>query len=151
MPALCYAMPDTIQLFLNTVHKHIDQMNLEIVTPGHFDQPPVFTAGQNGFDADRLMHPDRSIQPCLYALYRRQIGVEQGQAFGFLQSNGQKIGIDNPDRPVESDKIITAINGAFARSIRASNNPQSWTRRTLVDQLSFSIARFSLRARRTFA
>lgn len=114
MPAFSDALLDALQLLFDAIQKNIDQVDFEIMAACEFDQSPILPAGQYGFDANGLMHPDRGIQPCFNALNRCQIGIEQRQLFSFLQPGSQQVWIDDPYRTVKSDKVIATVSGTLA-------------------------------------
>ena len=62
------------------------------------------------------------------ASYRERVMPVITQLFRLMEPNRQQIGVDNPDRPIESQHVALAVGGAFATAIGSSDYPEFWSR-----------------------
>src|ERR1700761_8349080 len=70
------------------------------------------------------MCPDRRLKPRFNPDYRLDISLVQRQFFYFLDSQSQKIGVDNPNGLIERFDVGVGVKTAFSRSIRSGNDPE---------------------------
>jgi hypothetical protein len=72
------------------------------------------------------VYANGSIQPRFNAHHRLEVGFPLGQILDVPDAFGQRVKVDDPNRPIERLDIGILIEAAFTGTIRTRNYPKSW-------------------------
>src|SRR6516165_4516068 len=124
MPAFGDAYSHPFDVQAGGFKDHVDQPNLEAARLRGKHQIPIFVGGEDGFDADRLMGCDGSLQPSVNAPHGFKIRLLQADRFNGLDSDGQEVRIYDPDRTIKILDGGARVDRTFPGPVRAGDDPK---------------------------